>query len=72
VGEAADLRVHNDEVMAISLFLAAALPYDYSAAAPAARQEVVRRVAEARGWPEPTAASFIDAFLHLLHTVKFE
>jgi hypothetical protein len=50
------------------------MPDSYSAASRrvdrAARQEVVRRVAEARGWSEPAAAKFVNALLRLLHTVS--
>jgi hypothetical protein len=31
--------------------------------------DVVRRVAEARGWPEPKAATFVNGLLRMLHTI---
>jgi hypothetical protein len=49
------------------------MPDGYSAPARradrAARQEIIRRVAEARGWSEPKAARLVDGFLRLVHTI---
>ena len=59
--------------VAIPHLLARSMPDSYSAPKrrvdPAGRQEIVRRVAEARGWPEPKAANLVDSLLRLLHTV---
>ena len=66
----------DEESVAISLLLCAPLPYDYSAgsrqADPLDEAALVRRIAEARGWPEPMAARFIKALQRLLHTIDSE
>ena len=75
-GDAKDRQVAHIKAMAISLYLACSIPYSESVAtqrvAPAATPDVVRRVAEARGWDEPAAARFINTLLRLLHTIKSE
>ena len=67
-------HVAHNEDMAISLHLACSMPYAESVATrhavPAATSEVVRRVAEARGWDERAAARVINTLLRLLHAVE--
>ena len=72
-GHATAALSDHDKKMAIPYLLARSMPDSYSAPArrvdPAGRQQIVRRVAEARGWPEPKAARLVDSLLRLLHTV---
>ena len=72
-GHATAALSDHDKKVAIAYLLARSMPDSYSAPKrrvdPAGRQEIVRRVAEARGWPEPKAANLVDSLLRLLHTV---